>query len=206
MFDVSDQEFTRVIARNITIAGVLRDLGRATVGTNYKLVHRDVARLMLDTSHWKGKGHSPGKQPSKVPWSDVLVTNSPYLLNNRRKKALLREKLLDNCCALCGIGPEWQAKPLVLRLDHINGIRDDNRLENLRMLCPNCDSQTDTYCGRNKARQVPNTCACDQMLESHGLGGRRTPRISFGSRQRYHLESLVSPDGGWYSLRVKGRS
>lgn len=61
---------------------------------------------------------------------------------------MVSEGLLKGECYICGIS-SWREKPLVLRLDHINGIRDDNRLTNLRMLCPNCDSQTDTYCGRN---------------------------------------------------------
>lgn len=55
-------------------------------------------------------------------------------------------------CDLHRREPVWAGKPIVLHLDHINGVRNDNRLENLRWLCPNCHSQTDTYCGRNKSR------------------------------------------------------
>ena len=65
------------------------------------------------------------------------------------KKIILRENLLPYVCAECQMGPEWNGKKLVLRLDHKNGTRNDDRLENLRFLCPNCDSQTDTFCGRN---------------------------------------------------------
>jgi hypothetical protein len=54
-------------------------------------------------------------------------------------------------CALCGIGPQWNEAPLVLHVDHINGDPYDCRAENLRFLCPNCHSQTDTYAGRGKA-------------------------------------------------------
>ncbi|MGB2240169.1 MAG: HNH endonuclease [Pseudomonadales bacterium] len=53
-------------------------------------------------------------------------------------------------CSSCGIGDEWNGKPITLQLDHINGVNNDHRLDNLRMLCPNCHSQTDTWCGRNK--------------------------------------------------------
>ena len=61
----------------------------------------------------------------------------------------------DYHCAECGIN-EWRGRPLRLHLDHINGISNDNRFENLRLVCPNCHSQTDTYCGRNrKKRQGP---------------------------------------------------
>lgn len=65
--------------------------------------------------------------------------------------------LIKNICSVCGQLPEWNGKPLVLQLDHINGIFDDNRLENLRIICGHCHSQTDTFAGRNKKRDVAST-------------------------------------------------
>jgi Zn finger protein HypA/HybF involved in hydrogenase expression len=62
---------------------------------------------------------------------------------------ILRDKLIEYKCKECGID-EWRGKPLNLELDHINGINNDNRLENLRFLCLNCHSQTETYRGRNR--------------------------------------------------------
>jgi hypothetical protein len=62
-------------------------------------------------------------------------------------------------CEECGLGSVWNEKPIVHHLDHINGERRDNRLENLRVLCPNCHSQTPTYCGRN-LRQAQRYCTC----------------------------------------------
>jgi 5-methylcytosine-specific restriction endonuclease McrA len=75
------------------------------------------------------------------------------LLQGRRRRGhvkvrLLREGLLSNQCEHCGL-TEWRGRPLSMHIDHINGVRDDHRLENLRMLCPNCHSQTETYGGRN---------------------------------------------------------
>ena len=64
---------------------------------------------------------------------------------------LLKAGVLDSVCAVCGI-MSWQDKPLSLHLHHVNGIRNDNRLENLQMLCPNCHSQTPSYSGRNVSR------------------------------------------------------
>ena len=69
------------------------------------------------------------------------------------KLRLLRAGLLQNRCEQCGLS-EWQGKPLSVYIDHINGVRGDNRLENLRMLCPNCHSQTETYSGRNLRRTL----------------------------------------------------
>jgi 5-methylcytosine-specific restriction endonuclease McrA len=68
------------------------------------------------------------------------------------KLRLLRAGLLKNQCTDCGL-TEWQGKPLSMHIDHINGVKDDHRLQNLRMLCPNCHSQTDTYGGRNARRR-----------------------------------------------------
>jgi hypothetical protein len=130
-----------------SMAAALRLLGRANVGTNYRSVRREIERLGLDTSHWEGGGgHRP---PIIVTSAELLVANNP---RPRRlvKKVILREKLLPHVCEMCGLGPEWNGRPLVLRLDHKNGVRNDDRLENLRFLCPNCDSQTETYCGRNR--------------------------------------------------------
>ena len=65
------------------------------------------------------------------------------------KNRLLKENILENKCSICGID-EWQGKEISLQLDHIDGDNHNHRLENLRLVCPNCHSQTDTYCGKNK--------------------------------------------------------
>ncbi len=82
------------------------------------------------------------------PWRKV-VTQSKSRLSVKR--ALLREGILSNKCDECGLD-EWRGKPLSIHVDHINGIHDDHRLENLRMLCPNCHSQTETYGAKNRRR------------------------------------------------------
>jgi 5-methylcytosine-specific restriction endonuclease McrA len=80
------------------------------------------------------------------------------LLTGRRdrshvKSRLLRAGIIENRCSECGLC-EWRGKPISIHIDHINGIRGDHRLENLRMLCPNCHSQTETYGGKNRRSSV----------------------------------------------------
>lgn len=116
-------------------------------GSRQRIADR-IKSLQLDCSHWR---YGLGKRQSYArPLTTVLVENSPHKNTWELKRRLLREGLLTDECSGCHSKPEWQGKPLTLQLDHINGVRKDNRLENLRVLCPNCHSQTDTYAGRNQ--------------------------------------------------------
>lgn len=92
------------------------------------------------------------KEP--IPIEELLVIDRPQTSRGHLKRRLLKEGLLLNQCAGCGTDPIWRDKPLVLQLEHKNGIKTDNRLENLELLCPNCHSQTDTFCGKNTKRKI----------------------------------------------------
>lgn len=90
-------------------------------------------------------------RPKKRNLSEVMVQNSTYS-RSCLKKQIIDLKLIPYLCKICGLKPEWNGKPLVLRLDHENGIRNDHRLKNLRFICPNCDSQLPTFGARNIKR------------------------------------------------------
>jgi Zn finger protein HypA/HybF involved in hydrogenase expression len=90
---------------------------------------------------------------NKYVLDDILNGMHPTYSTNKLKVRLLKEGLKQNRCEECGIKNEWNNRPLVLHLDHINGISNDHALSNLRMLCPNCHSQTETYVGKNKTKE-----------------------------------------------------
>lgn len=91
-----------------------------------------------------------------TPLKDILIENSSYN-RGHLKKRLIKEGILENKCILCKLPPTWEDKDLIMVIDHTNGIKDDNRLENLRLLCPNCNSQTSTFSGRNTKKKLNGT-------------------------------------------------
>ena len=88
---------------------------------------------------------------TKIPLEEILRGEHPYYQTGKLKRQLIQQGTIPYVCAECSL-TEWNSKPLSLHLDHINGDSSDHRLLNLRFLCPNCHSQTDTYCGKNKGR------------------------------------------------------
>ena len=151
----SDAQLAEAVVNSYAIAGVIRALGLQIGGSVYVMIKQRIAELELDTTHFTGRGWTKGRRRptrgSLRPLEDVLVVNSSYANTHRLKLRLVREGLLSWRCASCSL-EEWLGKPVALQLDHINGLRTDNRIENLRLLCPNCHSQTDTWCGRNLGR------------------------------------------------------
>lgn len=143
------EQFEQAAKNSYSIAGLLRQLGLAIFGSNYEMAKRYIKEFNVDISHFTGKGYLKGKKHnwSKVRELKEILQIGTYYSSHKLKKRLLKAGILINNCSICLIS-NWLDKPLSLHLDHINGDHTDNRLENLRLLCPNCHSQTDTYCKR----------------------------------------------------------
>lgn len=150
----SDEDLRVAVSSSTSMAQVLRCLGLIPAGGNYQATKAKINRLGLTTSHWLGQGYRKGSTTPvyEKPLAQLLVRGLLTSTVNLKRR-LLKEGLLANLCSICGVS-EWLGKPLLLHLDHINGDHLDNRLENLRVLCPNCDSQTSTYCGKNIGRST----------------------------------------------------
>ncbi len=144
-----------LVKRNVSVAGVLRDLGKNQVGGIHTHLSKRIRDFGLDTSHFTGQASNAGARhkggPGKTPWRKVL-TRQPD--RDRREDAFrLRRALIESGrvykCEGCGRLPRWRGKTLRLHVEHKNGDWRDNRPSNLMFLCPNCHSQTPTF-GNNK--------------------------------------------------------
>lgn len=145
----SDDELSQAVAASSSIRGVLQLLDLAPAGGNYATVHRKIAALSISTAHFTGQSWRRGKAVGpRRAINEYLVENSPTG-SHKLKTRLIKAGLLLPVCAVCGL-VEWRGLPAPLELDHIDGRHSNNRLDNLRLLCPNCHAQTPTYRGKNK--------------------------------------------------------
>lgn len=142
----TNEQLIEAVSDSISKADVLRKLGLAVRPGNYRTFDKYVEKLSLDCSHFLGQAHGTSIPPQKRELKEVLVENSTYYSTSHLKNRLLKEGLLENTCVKCPVENTWQGERLVLVLDHINGDSRDNRMENLQLLCPNCNSQQPTFC------------------------------------------------------------
>lgn len=139
-----------IVAESYQWAEVCRKLGiKPFTGAQWHLTKRAKA-LGVDYSHFKGQGWSRGKAfpQRRRPLAEYLVADGPFIKSDELKKRLIRDGVKAHQCEACGI-TQWMKRPAPIELDHINGNHYDNRLENLRILCPNCHSQTETFSTKN---------------------------------------------------------
>jgi len=183
------------VAKSKSIAGVLREMGMRPCGGNYETVKRHIKELGLNTEHFTGQGHMKGKKSflaQAAPLSQILVENSGYRHGSRLLKRLVSEGIFERTCMGCRLS-EWMGGPIPLELDHINGKRSDNRIENLRALCPNCHALTDTYRGRNiKVEKKKYSCSeCGSEISPNSKSGmcvscvKKTPKALEAREARF---------------------
>jgi hypothetical protein len=144
------QAFQDLVSSCKSKGDLVNALKLSVSGSSYNIVQELIETWGIDTSSLQGRAWNRGKHLPKKYTTEDLLSNKQYMHTSALKKRLLKEGILENTCSLCDMKNEWNGKPIVLHLDHIDGDRFNNKLSNLRIICPNCHSQTETYCSRNR--------------------------------------------------------
>jgi hypothetical protein len=172
----TEEEAQGAISAASSYADALRRLGMRPAGGNHRTLRKYAEEIwLISTDHFDpDRLRNEALRRTALPLCEILTENSTYS-RGHLKARLFKEGIKERICEMCGQGEVWKGRRMALILDHINGVANDHRLSNLRVVCPNCAATLDTHCGRqNRLEREPRAC--------QHCGERFWPRYA---RQRY---------------------
>ncbi|MFB6305509.1 MAG: HNH endonuclease signature motif containing protein, partial [Flavobacteriales bacterium] len=149
-----EEQIREAVNNSICLADVMKNLGLSPKGGNYVIVKKYIAKYDIDTSHFdqykRIRERAKNNPKPRKKSLDELLVNGSKISSSKLKERLYEEGVKERKCELCGQGEKWNGMTISLILDHINGVNNDNRWENLRIVCPNCNAGLPTHC-RNQS-------------------------------------------------------
>ena len=154
-----EAQVREAVASSASLSQALTKLGLRPAGGNHRTLKKLIEQYGIATAHldpnWSLRAQ---RRRTAIPLAEILTECSDYH-RGHLKRRLYEAGLKERKCELCGLGENWRGGHMALILDHINGVANDNRLENLRIVCPNCAATLETHCGRkNKLDVQPRAC------------------------------------------------
>jgi Zn finger protein HypA/HybF involved in hydrogenase expression len=212
IWKIPKSELQEIVDQSVTFTNILSYFNLSNKGGNCKTLKARLSSDNIDFSHIpqglnSNRGLIRGGMKA-IPLEEILVVGSTYHTGHLKER-LIKGRLLEYKCNVCRLD-SWRGKKLSLQLEHRNGISNDNRLENLTLLCPNCHSQTSTFAGKsNKLKRYCDTCGKEkkskrskECVDCHGKGKRKVdPRPSLDI-----LKQQVSDVGYRATGRIYGVS
>ena len=143
-FGIDKEKLINVIKNSKSYNEIFSTLGKNASSNNYKILKQTITKLEIDTSHF-----IKIKTKIKLTKDNIFVKNCRHS-RSRIKFIIIRDKIIEYKCSLCSQDENWRGHKISLILDHINGVNNDYRLENLRFVCPNCNASLPTFCRGSK--------------------------------------------------------
>lgn len=167
------ESFSEIVKNSNNLTDVARNLRLSAFCGNRSTIKKYVKLYCIDISHFK-IDYSKRKNRSKMNLSEILIQNSTYNTTDLKNR-LYDEGLKERICEKCGQNENWHGEHMSLILDHKNGVNDDHRLENLQIVCPNCNATLPTHCGKNVGKSKykkaitknveKNYCLCGKIID-----------------------------------------
>ena len=145
MKNINEEEFRKVCKESDSMAKAAIKLG-----LHFNTFKKYAIKFGCYETNQSGRGINKKGVP-KFELNDILEGDHPHFQTYKLKNRMLKAGLIENVCSICGV-TDWLGQKLNMELDHIDGNRSNHKMENLRMLCPNCHSQTETYRSKNNNR------------------------------------------------------
>lgn len=162
----TEDQLRGAVSESLSVADVLRRLDMCPSGSSHGTIKKYCALWQVSTSHFLSPSQRARRQNAgdagfgraAVPLEELLAASDTVCNNTHLKNRLYKSGLKEPLCEECGQGEIWRGKRMALILGHVNGIRSDRRLKNLRVLCPNCNATLETHCRKKTVkREVERT-------------------------------------------------
>lgn len=182
------------VIRNTSLRGVIKDLGLSHSNGSSQVISNAIRRNNLDTNHFC----RDIKTTLKYKNEEIFINNSKANRSTVRKR-IIEQQLIEYKCQNCGCNNQWMGKTMPLILDHINGINNDNRLENLRFLCSNCDSIQDTYKAKNINQSLKTNRLRNKLLKISNIEKKKEKINEKKDNiiKKIHLYNINFSESGW---------
>lgn len=149
------ENFEPIVKNSKNYTEILQKMGLGVKGNSRPTLKKYIKQYNIDTSHFETTGERYARTLKKsltertIPLLEIIISGSTYTNNGALKEKLYVEGLKERICEKCGQNENWNGERMALILDHINGINNDHRLVNLRIICPNCNATLPTHCRKN---------------------------------------------------------